>query len=76
MNTKVKHIFEQLIPFIVLGISIALFIGLFIMLSYVLIWGIILGSIIWLGFVIKNLLFPSSPASKNEGRIIDHKDKD
>ena len=76
MNNKVKHIFEQLIPFIVLGVAIALIIGLFIMVSYVLIYGIILGAVIWLGFAIKNLLTPSSRASKHEGRIIDHRDKD
>ncbi len=77
MNNKLQQLLEQLLPFIILGIAIALVIGLFIMLSYVFIWGALLGAIIWLGFAIKNYLFPSSSNDKNEGRIIDHKnDKD
>ena len=75
MNNKLKAIFEQLTPFLLIGIAIALIIGLFIMLSYVLLWGFVLGAIIWAGFSIKNYLFPSHPTEKNEGRIIDHDDK-
>lgn len=75
MNNKLKAIFEQLIPFLLIGIAIALIIGLFIMLSYVLLWGFVLGAIIWAGFSIKNYLFPAHPTEKNEGRIIDHDDK-
>lgn len=75
MSNKLQEIFEQLIPFILLGIAIALVIGLFIMLSYVLLYGIILGAIIWGGVMLKNYLFPANIDEKNEGRIIDHDDK-
>jgi len=71
MKTKFNQVFEQLLPFCILGIAIALIIGLFIMLSYVLIWGILIGGMIWLGYVIKSFLFPSQLEEKNEGRIID-----
>ena len=74
MNTKIKELFEQLVPFIVLGVAIALIIGLFIMVSYVLIWGLVLGGIIWIGMVVKNFLFPSETTEKKEGRVIEHKD--
>ncbi len=74
MNTKIKELFEQLLPFIVLGVAIALIIGLFIMVSYVLIWGLVLGGIIWIGMVVKNFLFPSEAPEKKEGRVIEHKD--
>jgi hypothetical protein len=64
-----------LIPFIILGVAISLIIGLFIMLSYVLVWGVVLGAIIWLAVMIKNYLFPSQASEARKGRIIEHKDK-
>ena len=54
MDNKLQKFFEQLIPFIILGIAIALVVGLFIMLSYVLVWGLIIGGVIWLVAMIKN----------------------
>lgn len=76
MNTKLKQMLEQLPIFIVLGVAIALVVGLFIMLSYVVIWGLVIGAVIWLVMMLKNYLFPTSPADKNEGRIIEHDDND
>lgn len=76
MNKSLTQIFAPLLPFIILGIAIALFIGLFIMLSYVLVWGIVLGGIFWLVAMIKNYLFPSYPADKKDGRIIEHDNND
>ena len=76
MTNKLEEIFEQLIPYIILGITIAFIIGFFIMLSYVLVWGILLGAIIWLVVRIKNNFFPSPSAKKNKGRIIEHDNTD
>lgn len=73
MNEKVKQMLGQLPTFIILGIAIALLIGLFVMLSYVVVWGLLLGGVIWLIVMLKNYLFPSSP-DKNDGRIIEHDD--
>ena len=75
MNKTLQQIFEHLIPFIILGVAISLIIGLFIMLSYVLVWGVVLGAIIWLAVMIKNYLFPSQASEQRKGRIIEHKDK-
>ena len=75
MNKSFKQLFEPLVPFILLGIAIALFIGIFIMLSYVLVWGIVLGAIIWLAVMLKNYLFPSN-TTESKGRVINHDDKD
>lgn len=72
MKKTVQQIFEPLVPFIILGVAIALIIGLLIMLSYVLVWGIVLGGILWLAVIVKNLLFPPHTADKNEGRVIEH----
>ena len=73
MNEKMKQMLEQLPTFIILGIAIALIIGLFIMLSYVIVWGLLLGGIIWLIVMIKNYFFP--PSTKTDGRIIEHDDE-
>jgi len=70
MDNKLQKLFEQLIPFIILGISIALVVGLFIMLSYVLVWGFIIGGVIWLTVMIKNYFFKTKPSDK--GRVIEH----
>jgi hypothetical protein len=82
MNNKfqVPKLFETLVPFIIAGIAIALFVGLLFMFSYVVIWGLIIGGTLWLISVIKELVFPSAtkPATsikKNQGRIIEHDDK-
>ncbi|MCW8408656.1 hypothetical protein OQJ13_06665 [Legionella sp. PATHC035] len=82
MNDKFQlgKIFENLVPFIIAGCAIALFFGLLFMFSYVLVWGIIIGAILWLVATIKQYLFPSSSTKKevikkNEGRIIEHDDK-
>lgn len=74
MNNKLQQLLEQLIPFILFGIAIALVIGLFIMISYVLVWGIMLGAIIWAGYAIKNYFFPPYSPEKKDGRIIEHDD--
>lgn len=78
---QVPKIFENLVPFIIAGIAIALFIGLLFMFSYVVIWGLVIGGALWLLSVVKELIFPS-PATKNavttkknQGRIIEHDDK-
>lgn len=74
MNNKFKQMLEQLPTFIILGIAVAMIIGLFIMLSYVLVWGLLLGAIIWLVVMIKNYFFPAPLQGKHEGRVIEHDD--
>ena len=76
MNNKLKQMLTLLPTFIIMGIAIALIIGLFIMLSYVIIWGLILGGILWIGAVIKSYFFASRSNSKHSGITIEHDDKD
>ncbi|KTD71328.1 hypothetical protein [Legionella tucsonensis] len=82
MNEKspLGKIFENLVPFLVAGVAIALFFGLLFMFSYVLVWGLLIGGILWLIATIKQYLFPSTSTkteviNKNQGRIIEHDDK-
>ncbi|WED43211.1 hypothetical protein [Legionella cardiaca] len=76
MNEKFDRLLQQLIPFLIAGIAIALVIGLFIMFSYVLIWGLVIGGVLWLIYFVKNLLFPVKKEEPAKGRIIEHNDKD
>ncbi|MDR3442822.1 MAG: hypothetical protein P4L65_07370 [Legionella sp.] len=77
---QVPKIIESIVPFIIAGIAIALFIGLLFMFSYVVIWGLMIGGVLWLVAVIKQFLFPSTVAKpesmkKTKGRVIEHDDK-
>lgn len=73
MNIKFNRALQQLTPFLVIGIVIAIAVALFIMVSYVLAWGLFLGAIIWAIAMVKQFFFsPTSPQSKEEGRIIEH----
>ncbi|ASQ44923.1 hypothetical protein [Legionella clemsonensis] len=77
MNDKIEHFIQQLVPFLIAGIAIALVIGLFILFSYVLVWGLIIGAILWVVFFIKRLLFSSKKIENPaKGRVIEHNDKD
>lgn len=76
---QVPKIFESVVPFIIAGIAIALFVGLLFMFSYVVIWGLIIGGVLWTLSIVKELIFPSPNKSatvkKNQGRVIEHDDK-
>ncbi|WP_419419523.1 hypothetical protein ACNVED_13585 [Legionella sp. D16C41] len=75
MSNKVNYILQTLIPFLIIGIAIAMLIGLLILFSYILVWGIFVGAILWLAAIIKNFLFPKKVTSNSDGRIIEHDDK-
>ncbi|RUQ90392.1 hypothetical protein [Legionella septentrionalis] len=74
MNKKVQKALEQLLPFILLGMAIAFAVGVLIMFSYVLIWGILIGTVIWTAVLLKNYFFPKKTpiTTKPQGRIIEH----
>ncbi len=80
MIDKLQRIFKPLLitlpPFIMLGIVIACFIGLIIISWYILIWGFMIGFVLWLIALAQRYLFSEkSPAGNHKGRVIDH-DKD
>ncbi|MBA2657590.1 MAG: hypothetical protein H0U70_11530 [Tatlockia sp.] len=78
MSRKIIQPFENITPFLILGIFIALIIGFFITFFYILIWGFLLGTLLWALASIKNLLFPAKGISNVEesskGRTFDHND--
>lgn len=81
MNRTFKSLFQQIPPFLVAGISIALVIGIFIIFSYILVWGLVIGAVLFGA----NYLFKyfrsltAEPIGKktyhqSKGRIIEHDD--
>lgn len=73
---KHESIFEKVMPYITVGIFIALAIVGIILLSYLLIWGAIIGLVIYAIAYVKERFFPSKKPVKHEqkGRTIDHDD--
>lgn len=82
MNDKFQlaKFFESLVPYIIAGIAISLFLGLLVVFSYAVVWGVLIGGVLWLAASVKRFLFPSKTdktelIKKNEGRIIEHDDE-
>jgi hypothetical protein len=75
MNDKLQKIIENLLPFVIVGIAIALFIGLLFMFFYIAVWGLIIGGVLWLTTLVKQYFFPNNAPKKEEGRVIEHDDK-
>ena len=75
MNDKIKQLLQTMVPFLILGTIVALFIGLVIMFSSVLVWGIFIGGILWAITLVKSFFFPEKEITKPEGRIIEHDDQ-
>jgi len=75
MNNKLQKAFTTLVPFVVIGVVIAVFIALLCLFFYVAIWGLIIGGILWAASMLKLYFFPSKEASKDHGRVIEHDDK-
>lgn len=75
MNNKLRTSLEQIIPFFILGIAIALMVGLIVVFSYVVLWGLLLGGILWCIASISRYFTSDPKRSKEKGRVIEHDDK-
>ncbi len=73
MSDRLQSILERLIPFLIIGIALALLLGLFILLSYVFVWGLLLGGLLWAANEIKTYF--SSSRKPKQGRVIEHDEK-
>src|SRR5207249_1087209 len=78
-SRAVRTLFNKLTHFILLGIIIVVLIAGFILFSYLLIWGAIVGLVLFLFAWIKETFFPSNNLTiqqreKKPGRTIDHDD--
>lgn len=75
MNDKLQKMVQNIIPFIIIGVSIALIIGLLFMFFYIAIWGVIIGGVLWLIALAKQYFFPKKETPNNSGRVIEHDNK-
>ncbi len=77
MNQPFSRLFtgflQSIGPCLLLGVAIACTIGIFILFSYVLLWGILIGMILWMIALIRRHLFSkNTPSNHEQGRVIDH----
>jgi|GEM_PF-2485992 len=75
------YFLERVFPFLVIGVAIAVSVGLFILLFYFLVWGLLIGTILWLVMLVKEKFFPSPIDHRivniiywKKGRIIEHEE--
>jgi uncharacterized membrane protein len=74
-SRTIKRLTIQLTPYLMLGFAIALLIGICILLSYILVWGLLIGVILWIIARIKLYLKQANKLPVNKtGRIIEHDD--
>lgn len=76
MNHSIQKALNNFIPFVLIGILFAFFIGLFVIFAYFILWGFIIGVIFWIGASIKQYFFPSRTFIKLKRRIIEYKEED
>jgi hypothetical protein len=80
MQNTLRKIFETVVPFLLLGVFIALSIGFFIVMSYVLIWGLLIGFVLYGVSAVYRYFFGESTVAEDprshQGRIIEHDDSD
>lgn len=67
-----KKILDSFLPFIIIGVGIAITVGLLFMFFSIAIWGIVIGGILWLVTLAKQYFFPTQPVKNDSGRVIDH----
>lgn len=75
MKSSLEKFLEQVIPFFIIGVAVALLVAIAIMLSYVLVWGVVIGAILWGIVWVKDFFTVKNKDKKTEGRIIEHDDK-
>ena len=77
MNDKLQSIFKQALialgPYIILGIIITCAIALLILSYYVLLWGVLIGFVLWTFALLRRQFSSTQNINKNnKGRVIDH----
>ncbi len=74
-----RNLLAKIIPFLFLGMMLVILVVGFVLLSYLLIFGAIVGLILFVIAWVRDKLFPSKHLTKTNqpksGRIIDHDDR-
>lgn len=76
MNKKISEgkFVEAILPYLILGISIAVAVSLIVIFFYLFMWGVIIGFVLWAIMVIKEKFFPT--ADKNHSHKVLHVEED
>ena len=53
MKINIQKTLDEILPWLIIGLGVSLFIGLLMVLSYVFIWGLVIGALLWVGFRVK-----------------------
>ena len=73
MNNYLQRLVGAFIPCVMLGIAVALIIGFFVVFSYILLWGVLIGIVLWIAACVKAYFFPDHTKLNTRGRIIEYK---
>ena len=69
----IRQALQGIGPCLLLGVAIACTICLFILFSYILLWGILIGIMLWLIALVRRSFFSKKAPFKHQpGRVIDH----
>ena len=74
MQNRKPSFVDKLIPYLFVGMVLATLVGLAVIFSVLLLWGLVIGFVLYVVMWIKNKLFPRKQAKSKKGRIIEHKD--
>lgn len=67
INYEKNRFAEKIIPFLILGISVAISVAALILFAYLFVWGVLIGFVLWGLAALKEKFFSSS----KHGRVID-----
>ena len=77
MKNTFSEIIDRFIPYLIMGVAIALAFVILMMLFHVIIWGAVIGLVIFIIMFIKQKLFGSNkPEDPKSGRTIEHDEKE
>jgi len=76
MKNYSNYFANRVAPYLFLGIAIAILVGFAIILSYLFLWGLVIGAIIFIAVSAKNKFFPSKKRQYKRNIVIEHDEID
>lgn len=74
MHKSVPKIFDRVMPFLIMGFTVAFLIAALVFLSYILLWGVLIGLVLFAINYIRQRFFAKADNGEQSGRIIEHDD--
>ena len=77
MKNSFSELLDRFIPYLIMGVAIDFAFAILIMLFHVIIWGAVIGLVIFIVMFIKQKVFATKkPDAPKSGRTIEHDDKE